>query len=105
MVTLGLQDLQQRLLEAIRRRLASGELTERSMARLAGISQSHMHNVLKGARGLSLAAADTILRRLNLSVWDLLTPEELEGYWRRPNGGRERPPGRSPAPGGRHPAN
>ncbi len=104
-MTLGLQDLQQRLLEAIRKRLASGELTERSLARLAGISQAHMHNVLKGARGLSLAAADTIMRRLNLSVWDLLTREELERHWSRLSGGRERPPGRSPAPGGRYPAN
>jgi len=54
-------------------------LTERGLARLTGISQPHVHNVLKGVRILSLRATDTILRRLDLSVADLLDPEEEAG--------------------------
>jgi antitoxin component HigA of HigAB toxin-antitoxin module len=45
----------------LRKRIHSGELTERSLARITGISQPHMHNVLKGKRLLSLEKADRIL--------------------------------------------
>ena len=37
----------------LRTRIQNGELTERSLARLTGISQPHIHNVLKGAKILS----------------------------------------------------
>ena len=70
--------LQQRLLDRLRQRIRSGEATERGLARIAGVSQPHLHNVLKGKRLLSVEMADEILRNLGLDVLDLLEPEELE---------------------------
>ncbi len=69
-------DLHQRLLGHIRALLDRGETTERRLARQAGLSQSHLHNVLKGARGLSNELADRLLRHLELTVVDLLSPAE-----------------------------
>jgi transcriptional regulator with XRE-family HTH domain len=74
--------LQQRLLDRLRQRIRSGEATERGLARIAGVSQPHLHNVLKGKRLLSVEMADEILRNLGLDVLDLLEPEELES-WRK----------------------
>ena len=71
------QTLQGRLVAAIRTRVRNGELTERRLARLTGISQPHMHNVLKGIRILSPEIADLILRELRLSLLDLLDSSEL----------------------------
>jgi transcriptional regulator with XRE-family HTH domain len=69
--------LQSRLIAVLRARLQNGELTERRLARLTGISQPHVHNVLKGVRVLSPEIADQILRRLRISLLDLLTKQEL----------------------------
>jgi transcriptional regulator with XRE-family HTH domain len=76
-------DLRTRLVNNLRLRVRSGEVTERSLARLTGISQPHLHHVLKGKRRLSLETADLILRRLDMDVRDLLSPEELRE--RRPH--------------------
>jgi predicted transcriptional regulator len=65
----GLMD---RLVSEARLRINNGELTERRLARVAGLSQPHVHNVLKGARVLSPEAADRILRALDLCVEDLV---------------------------------
>jgi transcriptional regulator with XRE-family HTH domain len=73
------QELHDRLVAALSSRIRNGELTERRLARLTGISQPHVHNVLKGKRILSPRAADRILRRLGLSLLDLLLPEESAG--------------------------
>jgi transcriptional regulator with XRE-family HTH domain len=75
--------LQQRLLENLRLRVQSGESTERGLARLAGLSQPHLHNVLKGKRFLSIEMADEILRNLEIEVLDLIQPEELERWHER----------------------
>lgn len=76
-------NLQQQLLEHLRRRVQSGQATERSLARIAGISQPHLHNVLKGKRLLSIDMADAILRNLQICVLDLVPPEELHQWQRR----------------------
>jgi plasmid maintenance system antidote protein VapI len=68
---------QDRLIEHLRARVQSGELTERGLARLIGISQPHMHHVLKGKRDLSPATADRILVTLSLDLMDLLDPQDL----------------------------
>lgn len=73
----GLSELRLRLVEQLRQRLRNGELTEAGLARLTGISQPHMHNVLKGVRVLSLESADLVLHRLQMSILDLFTREEL----------------------------
>ncbi len=72
------QTLQSRLVAAVRMRVRTGELTERRLARLTGISQPHIHNVLKGARELSPEIADLILRQLKISLLDLVEGEELD---------------------------
>jgi len=74
------QTLQSRLVTAIRTRVRSGELTERRLARLTGISQPHVHNVLKGVRVLSPEVADQLLRELRLSLLDLLDAAELSAH-------------------------
>ena len=70
-------DLQERLLDHLRQRVRSGVATERGLARLAGISQPHFHNVLKGKRILSVEKTDEVLRHLQIDVLHLIEPEEL----------------------------
>jgi hypothetical protein len=72
--------MQALLLAEVRRRVASGEFTERGLAADIGVSQPHLHNVLKGARALTPGVADPLLARLKLSLRDLLiAPEEAGG--------------------------
>ena len=59
-------------------------MTERGLARVTGISQPHIHNVLKGKKLFSSVMSDTVLRGLNLDVLDLLEPAELSEKLRRP---------------------
>jgi len=70
--------LQTRLLSLIRGRIQSGEYTERGLARVVGISQPQIHNVLKGARKLRLDVADKLMNKLELNALQLLDMEELE---------------------------
>ncbi|MEO8596233.1 MAG: XRE family transcriptional regulator [Candidatus Solibacter sp.] len=70
-------DLQNRLIEELRQRVRSGAATERGLARDLGLSQPHLHHVLKGKRILSLQKADEVLRRLELDVLHLIQPEDL----------------------------
>ena len=66
------RELQERLLDIARERVQAGKLTERGLARLCGVSQPHMHNVLKNIRSLSTGAADRLMRALDVRVTDLL---------------------------------
>ncbi len=75
--------LQRRLIAHLRSLVRSGELTERSAARLTGVSQPHLHNVLKGTRLLSPGMADQVLRSLNLCLFDLLDPKEIRAFGER----------------------
>ena len=84
--------LQDRLIAHLRSRVRGGELTERSAARLTGVSQPHLHNVLKGARLLSTDMADQVLRSLNLCVFDLLDPDEIRDCRERAGGRRREVP-------------
>jgi hypothetical protein len=69
-VTFG--QLQIRLLRHLRDKIRNGEITERSLARITGISQPHLHNVLKEKRLLSAEKADRILCYLRLDLRALL---------------------------------
>lgn len=71
------QDLQERLVEELRLRVRSGEATERGLARQSGISQPHLHHVLKGKRTFSIEKSDKVLRRLQIDVLHLILPDEL----------------------------
>src|SRR3569833_2433057 len=55
-----------------RQAVQAGEMCVRALARRAGLSQPHLHNVLKGVRVPSPAAADQIMRALDVSVPQLL---------------------------------
>jgi hypothetical protein len=73
-------DLHAAVVDCLRTRVKNGQLTERGLARLAGISQPHVHNVLKGTRTLSLDLSDQILYALRLSLLDLIDRDTLVGY-------------------------
>lgn len=74
---LDFQELHHRLTLLLLARVSSGELTERGVARISGVSQPHIHNVLKGKRLLSTASADAILRELHLDIFDLVEVREF----------------------------
>ena len=69
-------NLQKKLIRHLKVRIHGGELTERSLARLTGISQPHLHNVLKGKRLLSFEKADRILSHLELDLRQLIESAE-----------------------------
>ncbi|HMF78406.1 MAG TPA: hypothetical protein VK604_22295 [Bryobacteraceae bacterium] len=68
-------DFQKMLVTSLRGRVRNGEFTERGLAKAVGISQPHVHNILKGVRILSPDIGDQILQKLNLSLFDLLDPD------------------------------
>lgn len=69
--------MQRRMVAYIRRLMANGDLTERGLARLVGVSQPHIHNVLKGARTLSPEIGDQIANVLGISLLELADSSEL----------------------------
>lgn len=71
------EHFQHRLIEAVRARLRNGEITERGFARRLGVSQPHIHNVLKGVRILTPRLADRMLGGLGITLLDLV---ELHEY-------------------------
>ena len=77
------QDAQSKLLALVRDQIHNGELTERSLARRIGISQPHVHNVLKGVRNLSPEIFDSMLEHFQMSLLDLAPVEDLEISLRR----------------------
>jgi transcriptional regulator with XRE-family HTH domain len=64
----------------VQERVRRGDVTERGLARLTGISQPHLHNILKGVRVLSPHMADLILRQLHINLLDLLEADELSAH-------------------------
>ena len=69
-------DLHRRLVRHLNRCVQTGLVTERGVAKRAGISQPHLHNVLKGSRLLSWESADALLREMKWDVLDLLNDDE-----------------------------
>jgi len=76
------RDAQSKLLALVRDRIQNGELTERGLARRIGISQPHVHNVLKGVRNLSPEIFDSMLEHFQMSLLDLAAAEDLEASLR-----------------------
>src|SRR6476659_3279836 len=74
---IGFDTLRARLIDQLRLRIRNGEITERSLARKTGISQPHLHNLLKGIRALNAGRGDQLLAKLSLSALDLFDVEEL----------------------------
>ena len=75
-------DVRNALTAVLRARVRNGELTERGLARLVGVSQPHIHNVLKGVRALSPDLSDQILQHLRISLLDLIERERIEAHLR-----------------------
>jgi hypothetical protein len=74
-------DVRSSLIAVLRARVRNGELTERGLARLVGVSQPHIHNVLKGVRLLSPELGDQILQQLRISLLDLIAREQIEAHF------------------------
>ena len=80
---MNFREQQCRLIAHLHALIRSGNATERGLARLTGVSQPHMHNVLKGKRFLSLEMADQVLAQLHLDLLDFIEPKELLEWQRR----------------------
>jgi hypothetical protein len=74
-----IEELYESLVDVARQRIRSGELTERGLSRLCGVSQPHMHNVLKQIRALSPASGDRLMLALGVTLPELM--------WRTTEGG------------------
>ena len=83
------------LREQIRTRIRNGLLTERALARRVGLSQTHVHHVLKGARVLTPEVADALLGEMRLSLLDLVEAVQEKSRSRK---GPERDEGAAQAP-------
>lgn len=68
---LTFHELHDRLIYHLNYCVQGGELSERGLAKRAGISQPHLHNVLKGKRLLSWKTADALLEEIQLDLFDL----------------------------------
>jgi hypothetical protein len=80
--TISFEALLARLISFVNLRIKNGEYTERGLARILGVSQPQMHNVLKGARTLHSDLADRLLRKLGISILHLFEESELTGELR-----------------------
>jgi plasmid maintenance system antidote protein VapI len=80
---MNFRDLQNRLAENLRVRVRRGEITERGLARLTGVSQPHIHHVLNGKRLLSADMADQVMAHLRMDILDLIDPAALLEWNRR----------------------
>lgn len=67
-----IEELYERLVDVARQRIRSGELTERGLSRLCGVSQPHIHNVLKQIRALSPGSADRLMQALGIGIPELM---------------------------------
>lgn len=71
------QVLQENLRETLRGRIKGGDLTGLRLAQQTGFKQAHISNFLNRKRGLSLEGMDKVLAVQELSVLDLLDPDEV----------------------------
>lgn len=69
--------LQARLIDLVNARIQNGDFTERGLARILGVSQPQVHNVLKGARKLRPEFADRLISILEITITDLLETAEM----------------------------
>ena len=76
-----IEDLFEAIRSELRKMVRNGQTTERGLARRAGVSQSHVHNVLKGTRLLTPSVADRLLGAMDLSVLDVMV--EARGWPKR----------------------
>lgn len=73
---IGFIFLQERLLFEISKKINNGEITERGLARVIGISQPHMHHILKKKRRLPVELADRLLAKFEIDLLSLAATQE-----------------------------
>ena len=76
--SIAFEALLERLLFHVNKRIQNGYFTERGLARILGISQPQIHNVLKGKRKLQPTLADRMMRELELTILSLFEEHELK---------------------------
>lgn len=78
-MTQDLRQLNHLVLKALNARVREGHVSERQLARIAGYSQPHVHNVLHGKRGLQPETGDALLSAASLTLEDALRREPETG--------------------------
>ena len=79
-----IKNLQDRLRDHIRDRIAKGQLAGVDLSKLADFPQGHLSNFLNSRRGLSLESMDRLLGALAIGVMDLVTADEIQQWFVRP---------------------
>jgi hypothetical protein len=77
MDALDFAELQRRLVAYLSEKVRNGEMTERGLARITGVSQPHMHHVLCGKRGFSMEMADRVMKALRKDLLDFLEDTDI----------------------------
>ena len=70
-------ELRKRILSYAAASIQAGLISEQRLAKLAGYSQPHIHNVLAAVRTGRPQLVDAIARALQITVLDLYTLEEI----------------------------
>lgn len=94
--TLSFETLLANVRREINNRIQNGECTERALARILGISQPHVHNVLKGIRRLQPKFADRFMQKFGISLIDLLQDSDLLAVLETPSSHLNRSSGELP---------
>jgi transcriptional regulator with XRE-family HTH domain len=76
----GFEHLSVSLVAFLRRKVSNGEWTERSLALRAGISQPHVHQVLRGTRQISPPLADRLMEVASISDIYLARPDRADQW-------------------------
>jgi transcriptional regulator with XRE-family HTH domain len=71
--------VKKRLIRFVSLRIRNGVCTQRQLAKMVGVSQPQLHNVLKGVRPLNGELADALLAHFEISLIDLLEPGDSSG--------------------------
>jgi len=71
------QALQDNLRKTLWARIEEGDLTGLRLAKQTGFKQAHISNFLNRKRGLSIEGMDKVLKVQDISVLDLLDPNEI----------------------------
>lgn len=72
--------LRSQFLEEVRRRIRNGQWTERRLAVTIGISQPHLHHILRELRTATPKISDALLEALNFSLLDCLPAPEIRKF-------------------------
>lgn len=71
-ISLTFEELLASVLREIEQRIRNGQLTERGLARKTGLSQPHVHHILKKKRGITAQVADRFLEVLGMEASELV---------------------------------